>query len=167
MTSFSKDLMTAAEDALRICEANGIMMVTAESCTGGLISACLTAIPGSSRAFEAGFVTYANSAKETLLGVAPSLLRTHGAVSEQVAKSMARGALEHSAAGVAVAVTGVAGPEGGTEEKPVGLVHIAAATSDGAMLHRAPVFEGDRAAVRDATAREALRMVVEILNGTE
>jgi len=165
VTTFPTDLLVVAEDALHACEANGIMLVTAESCTGGLIAACLTAVPGSSHAFEAGFVTYANSAKETMLGVAPSLLRTHGAVSEPVAKAMARGALEHSAAGVAVAVTGVAGPDGGSEDKPVGLVHLAVATADGDMLHRAPVFEGDRASIRYQAVREALAMVVEILKG--
>lgn len=165
MTTYPEDLTRAAKDALRACDANGIMMATAESCTGGLIAACLTSIAGSSTVFEAGFVTYANAAKETMLDIAPSLIRTHGAVSEVVAKAMARGALEHSAAGVAVAVTGVAGPGGGSAEKPVGLVHIAAATADGALLHRAPVFDGDRTAIRDQAAREALCMVVDILNG--
>ncbi len=163
MTAFAPDLLASATAALAACEDHGVMLVTAESCTGGLIAACLTAVPGSSRAFEAGFVTYANSAKESMLGVAPSLLRIQGAVSEAVAKAMARGALEYSAAGVAIAVTGVAGPDGGTPDKPVGLVHIAAATADGDILHRAPVFQGDRDAIRAQTVREALAMVVEVL----
>lgn len=166
-TTFPTDLTTAAKAALAACEKHGIMLVTAESCTGGIIAASLTAVPGCSHAFEAGFVTYANSAKETMLGIAPSLLRTEGAVSEAVAKAMARCALEQSSAGISVAVTGIAGPDGGTDDKPVGLVHIAAARSGGDLLHRAPVFKGDRTSVRDQAAQVALEMVVELLSAED
>jgi nicotinamide-nucleotide amidase len=164
---FPEELLSAADTALLACEAQGITMVTAESCTGGLISAALTAIAGSSRAFEAGFVTYANSAKEAMLGIAPSLIRTQGAVSEAVAKAMARGALEYTAAGLAVGVTGVAGPDGGTPDKPVGLVHMAVATSEGAISHRTQVFAGDRDSVRLQAAIATLAMVPAILKGED
>ncbi len=115
-----------AAELLDACRARGETIVTAESCTGGLVAATLTAIPGSSDVFERGFVTYANAAKSEMLGVPYWLIERHGAVSEDVARAMAGGALTHSQASLAVAVTGIAGPDGGTPEKPVGLVHFAA-----------------------------------------
>ncbi len=116
-------------------KARGLMIATAESCTGGLIAATLAAVPGASAALERGFVTYSNEAKSELLGIPASLIIAHGAVSREVAIAMALGALRHSPADIAVAVTGVAGPDGGTAVKPVGLVHIAAQRSDGRQLH--------------------------------
>lgn len=154
---FSADIAAAARTLLDACRAQGLRIVTAESCTGGLIAAALTAIPGSSDVFERGFVTYSNEAKSEMLGVPAELIAAHGAVSMEVALAMAEGALAHSRADVAVAVTGVAGPDGGSEAKPVGLVHIAAARRGGARLHEECRF-GDvgRDEVREASVRKAL-----------
>ncbi|WP_276118469.1 CinA family protein [Pararhizobium qamdonense] len=140
----------------------GLMVATAESCTGGLIAGVLTEIPGSSSVVDRGFVTYSNDAKIQMLGVANATLETHGAVSRQTAIEMVRGALSHSKADLAVAVTGVAGPGGGSAEKPVGLVHLAAASRGGNILHREMRY-GDigRDAVRMATVRTALDMLDE------
>src|SRR5204863_5608309 len=120
-------------DAFRAC---GLRLATAESCTGGLIAALLTEIAGSSDVVERGFVTYSNAAKQENLGVAADVLAAHGAISEPVARAMAEGALAHSHADIAVSVTGVAGPGGGSAAKPVGLVHLAAARLGGPTLHR-------------------------------
>jgi len=133
----------------------GWMLATAESCTGGLIAAACTDLPGSSRWFERGFVTYSNAAKTELLGVDPQLIAQHGAVSEPVVRAMVQGALSRSHAQVAVAVTGVAGPDGGSADKPVGTVWIGWAGPSG--LHSARYkFSGDRATVRQATVRESV-----------
>ncbi|WP_330082511.1 CinA family protein [Methylocystis iwaonis] len=112
----------------------GFRVATAESCTGGLVSAALTDIPGASDVFDRGFVTYSNAAKIDMLGVSDAILAAHGAVSAETAQAMARGALEHSLADVAVAITGVAGPGGGTPQKPVGLVHFACARRGGEVV---------------------------------
>ena len=111
------------------------MIVTVESCTGGLIAGALTDVPGSSDAVHGGFITYANEAKEKMVGVPAALIEAHGAVSEQVARAMAEGALKATGAAIAIAVTGIAGPGGGTEGKPVGLVYFACATADGTTPH--------------------------------
>ena len=157
---FSTDLLTRAETLLADARAKKLRIATAESCTGGLIAALLTEIAGSSDVFERGFVTYSNEAKQELLGVPEALLVRHGAVSEEVARAMVQGALVHSHADLAVAVTGIAGPGGGSAEKPVGLVHIAAARKGGKSLHRECRF-GDigRDAVRIATVDAALGML--------
>ncbi|MDD2926648.1 CinA family protein [Rhodoferax sp.] len=142
------------------------MLATAESCTGGLMAAACTDLAGSSVWFERGFVSYANAAKTELLGVAPTLIEAHGAVSEPVARAMASGALAHSHAQVALAVTGVAGPAGGSPGKPVGTVWFAWATPSGlssAVQH----FAGDRAAVRQASVRYALDGLLQIINREE
>lgn len=138
------------------------MLATAESCTGGLIAGACTDLSGSSNWFERGFVTYSNTAKSEQLGVPATLIDTHGAVSEDVARAMAAGALAHSHAQVAVAVTGVAGPTGGTAEKPVGLVWFGFALP-GQVLTEKMHFAGDRAAVRAATVRHALTRLLELL----
>ena len=153
-------LTTAAEALLRACRGRGIKVVTAESCTGGLIAGALTAVAGSSDVVERGFVTYTNEAKQEMLGVAASLFETVGAVSEEVARAMAEGALKHSRADLAVSVTGIAGPGGATEGKPVGLVHLAVARDGFATVHAAHVFDGDRAAVRRASVIAALDMLM-------
>lgn len=153
-------LLDAARRLLDAFAARGLTVATAESCTGGLAAAALTAIPGSSAVVDRGFVTYSNLAKCEMLGVAPDLVDRHGAVSEAVARAMADGALAHSRADVAVAITGVAGPTGGTPDKPVGLVHFAAARRGGPALAHHQVFPGDRDAVRLAAAVTALRMAV-------
>ena len=135
--------------------ARGCMMATAESCTGGLIAGACTDLSGSSDWFERGFVTYSNAAKTELLGVPADIIAVHGAVSEPVARAMAAGALAHSKAQLAVAVTGVAGPTGGSVEKPVGTVWFGWATPQGVFTEHQR-FPGDRAAVRQATVAHAL-----------
>lgn len=139
-------------------------LATAESCTGGLIASLCTELPGSSAWLERGFVTYSNAAKAEMLGVDPALIETHGAVSEEVARAMAAGAVEHSHAQVALAVTGIAGPTGGSASKPVGTVWFAWATPSG--LHsEVQHFPGDRSAVRNATALHSLRKLINLLGG--
>jgi nicotinamide-nucleotide amidase len=161
---FSADLLVRAENLLTQARAGGVRIATAESCTGGLIAALLTEIPGSSDVFGRGFVTYSNKAKEDMLGVPAATLRQHGAVSEAVARIMAEGAIRNSTAQLSVAVTGIAGPGGGTEEKPVGLVHIAAARAGEPTLHREYRF-GDigRSAIRLASVAAALEMLQSLL----
>ena len=135
------------------------MLATAESCTGGLITACLTEVAGSSDVVDRGFVTYSNAAKNEMLGVPLAMIDEHGAVSAPVARAMAEGALARSGASITVAVTGVAGPGGGSTDKPVGLVHFGCAGNDGETMHAKHVFPGDRAAVRLATVRAAMEMI--------
>ena len=160
---FPPRLEALAATVLAEAKAKGLRIATAESCTGGLIAGLLTEIPGSSEVFERGFVTYSNAAKAELLGVPEALLAAHGAVSEPVARAMAAGALRRSRAGLAVAVTGIAGPGGGTAEKPVGLVHIVAA-KDGQTLHQEHRFgEVGRSQVRLRTAESALRLLLKLL----
>lgn len=138
------------------------MLATAESCTGGMIAAACTDLAGSSAWFERGFVTYSNEAKSHMLGVPAELIVTHGAVSEPVARAMASGALQHSRAQVALSVTGIAGPSGGSPDKPVGTVWFGWATPDG-LWSEVKRFEGDRAAVRNATLHHSLSRLVELL----
>ncbi|HUW73141.1 MAG TPA: CinA family protein [Methyloceanibacter sp.] len=156
--------MSLAAEILDRARAKGDLITTAESCTGGLVSAALTAVAGSSDVFDRGFVTYSNTAKSEILGVPYWLIEKHGAVSEDVARAMAGGALTHSNASLAVAVTGIAGPGGGTAEKPVGLVHFAAGRPDGPMHHERVVF-GDlgRAEVRRRSVERALSLLRSIL----
>lgn len=142
--------------------ARDLRMATAESCTGGLIAAACTDVSGSSAWFERGFVSYSNEAKTELLGVDAALIARHGAVSEPVARAMAAGALSHSRAQVAVAVTGVAGPTGGSADKAVGTVWFGLATPAG-LVSEMRRFGGDRAAVREATVAHALARLIEIL----
>jgi nicotinamide-nucleotide amidase len=137
-------------------EGRGWMLAAAESCTGGLIAAACTDVSGSSNWFERGFVTYSDESKTQMLGVDPALIRAHGAVSEAVVRAMAAGALRHSGAQVSVAVTGVAGPTGGSAEKPVGTVWFGFMV-DGALSSEMRRFNGDRAAVRAATVQYALQ----------
>ena len=146
---------------LEAARARSLKIATAESCTGGLISATLTEIPGSSDVFERGFVTYSNQAKTEMLGVSQELIDAKGAVSEEVARAMAEGAIHNSQADLAVAVTGVAGPGGGSKDKPVGLVHIATARRDGPVSHERHVFSGDRREVRAATLKRAIEFLLE------
>lgn len=157
---FSAELLARAEKLLADARAKGLKIATAESCTGGLVAGLLTEIPGSSDVVERGFVTYSNQAKEEMLGVPAAMLRQHGAVSEPVARAMAEGAIRNSTAQLSVAITGVAGPGGGSDDKPVGLVHIAAARAGEATLHRECRF-GDigRDAVRLASVATALEML--------
>ena len=157
------DIEVKAGEIIAQFTANGLKVATAESCTGGLIAGALTEISGSSAVVDRGFVTYSNEAKVAMLGVETATLVAHGAVSRQTAIEMAEGAVAHSAADFAVAVTGIAGPIGGSVEKPVGLVHLAAAGRNGAMLHREMRY-GDigRSKIRLATVRTALDMLMQI-----
>ena len=159
--TFPANVSNKAERLLALCRERGLRVATAESCTGGLIAACLTEIAGSSDVVDRGFVTYSNEAKHDLLGVPEALLARVGAVSEEVARAMADGALERSDAHLAVAVTGIAGPGGATETKPVGLVHHACAGPGGAVRHRRVVYLGDRGGVRLATVETALDMLID------
>ena len=140
----------------------GWMLATAESCTGGMIAAACTDLAGSSEWFERGFVTYSNEAKTELLGVDAALIAAHGAVSEVVARAMAFGAVRHSHAQVGVAVTGIAGPSGGSKDKPVGTVWFGFLV-DGLLTSEMRRFDGDRAAVRQATLQHALQRLIELL----
>lgn len=159
MDNFDQATCTLATTVLGRCRALGWKAATAESCTGGLIAGALTEIAGSSDVVDRGFVTYSNEAKMQMLGVPAETLAAHGAVSEQTARAMALGALANSEATVTVAVTGVAGPGGGSIDKPVGLVHFASATPDGVVAERR-IFEGDRGAVRRQTVLHALKMML-------
>ena len=143
-------------------QASGWLLATAESCTGGMIAAACTDLAGSSNWFERGFVTYSNEAKTELLGVDPALIAAQGAVSEVVARAMAFGAIRHSHAQVSVAVTGVAGPAGGSQDKPVGTVWFGFQV-DGRLTSETRHFAGDRAAVRAATVRHALNRLLELI----
>ena len=153
----------AAIALLDLCKTKKLMVATAESCTGGLVAGALTDIAGSSAVVERGFVTYTNSAKQQMLGVPADTLKQHGEVSRQTAEAMAKGALAHAPADLAVAITGIAGPGGGSEAKPVGLVHFAAAARGGNLIHREQRF-GDigRAEVRRLSVLEALAMLTEL-----
>lgn len=156
------EMTESAAAVLESCRLRGLALAMAESCTGGLVTAALTAVPGSSDVVERSFVTYSNRAKTEMLGVPDSLLAAHGAVSEPVARAMAEGALARSAAGLAGAVTGIAGPGGGSEAKPVGLVHMAVARQGIPTRHRREIFPGDRDAVRRHAALTVLEMLLEM-----
>lgn len=161
------DILARAENLIALCKSKGEMIATAESCTGGLIAGGLTAVDGSSSVVDCGFVTYSNEAKHGLIGVPQELLDTYGAVSEPVARAMAEGALISAPlATLAVAVTGIAGPGGGSDEKPVGLVHLACAGKGRPTLHRRRIYDGDRHAVRKATIIDAYDMLSEMVGKT-
>ena len=151
-------LLVEADALLALYRTRGLTIVTAESCTGGLIAAALTAIAGSSDVVERGFVTYSNEAKAEMLGVDPALIARVGAVSAEVAGAMVEGALARSTADVALSVTGIAGPGGATASKPVGLVFLGAERRGAAPVVERNVFPGDRAAVREASVAAAFRL---------
>lgn len=156
---FSKDLIALAATVLEVAREGRLKIAIAESCTGGLVAACLTEIAGSSDVVERGFVTYSNEAKSEMLGVPMGLIQADGAVSPEVAEAMAEGALHHSRADVSVAITGVAGPGGGTAAKPVGLVHFACARTQATPTRERHVFAGNRNAVRLASVEAALNLL--------
>jgi nicotinamide-nucleotide amidase len=153
------DLSTRATEILDLYRSENMMIATAESCTGGLITACLTEIAGSSAVVERGFVTYSNEAKNEAIGVDMALIEAHGAVSGEVVQAMASGALAHSRADAAVAVTGIAGPGGGTADKPVGLVYIGGARLGQPPLVERHIFKGDRSTVRHDTVLAAFAVL--------
>jgi nicotinamide-nucleotide amidase len=155
-----EELLVEARALLDFCRAKKLTLATAESCTGGLVAATLTEIPGSSDVVERGFVTYSNAAKTAMLGVPADVIARFGAVSRETAEAMAQGALAHSPADLAVSITGIAGPGGGSLGKPVGLVHFAAAARGGALMHYESRY-GDigRAQVRQVSVKQALDML--------
>jgi nicotinamide-nucleotide amidase len=159
-------LSNLAEKVVAAFTAQGKMLATAESCTGGMIAAALTDIAGSSAVVERGFVTYSNAAKSELLGISPALIVARGAVSAEVAAAMAEGALAHSHTAVAVSVTGIAGPDGGSPEKPVGLVWFGLSTS-GETTTKHEVFSGDRADIRRQATEKALALLLDGLRRLE
>jgi nicotinamide-nucleotide amidase len=151
--------MHEAEALLALCRSKGIMLAIAECCTGGLIAAALTALAGSSDVLDRGFVPYSNEAKNQMIGVPMELIECHGAVSEQVAVAMADGALARSRAAIAVSVAGVAGPGGGSADKPIGLVCFGLARTGKPAFSERQVFPGDRGAIRAATVAHAFQMI--------
>jgi nicotinamide-nucleotide amidase len=157
------ELLAAARALLDLCRSRKLKIAAAESCTGGLLTAMLTEIPGSSDVLDRGFVTYSNAAKSAMLGVPSSTLDHHGAVSRETAEAMARGALAEPGVDLAVSITGIAGPGGATADKPVGRVHLAVAARDGRLLHRQRNF-GDigRTQVRRASVLEAFLMLMDL-----
>jgi len=153
----------AAERLLALCRRRGLKIATAESCTGGLVAAALTAIAGSSDVVDCGFVTYSDEAKQKMLGVPAAMLKRHGAVSAEIAAAMAKGALRKSRADLAVSITGIAGPGGGTKQKPVGLVYFATATRKGQYLARRRLYGNiGRARVRLRSVEQALVLLVRL-----
>ena len=159
----NEELVEAAQRLFEICKRKRLTVTTAESCTAGLVAGTLTEIPGSSSVLDRGFVTYSNQAKQDMLGVSAATLKAHGAVSRETAEEMARGALAHAPVDLAVSITGIAGPDGGSAEKPVGLVHFAAASSSGKFVHAEKRF-GDigRSEVRKQSVLQALRMLYDL-----
>lgn len=159
MTDLSP-LLSAARAIIESCTANGLKVTTAESCTGGLVAGVLTEIPGSSAVVDRGFVTYSNEAKIDMLGVPKQLIERFGAVSRETALAMVTGALARSRADIAVSITGIAGPTGGTPEKPVGLVHFSCMRRGQPALHVVHTFpDNGRAGIRRASVAEALRQI--------
>jgi len=160
ITRIDRDMIERAAELLKACKDRSLMVTCAESCTGGLLAGVLTDAPGSSAVFEGGFVTYSNRAKATLINVPQELLDSHGAVSEQVARAMAEGALGRLPVELSVSITGIAGPDGGSPEKPVGLVHFAAAATGHATVHVEKRF-GDigRAGIRRGSVLQAIDML--------
>ena len=158
---FSEALKTKAETLLQKARNKKLKIATAESCTGGLIIALLTEIAGSSDVVDRGFITYSNAAKTQMLGVDAALIDAHGAVSDPVARAMAQGALGHSSAQLSIAVTGIAGPSGGTPAKPVGLVHFACGRTGTDIISEQHIFSGDRASVREQTVAYALALLLQ------
>jgi len=156
---FDPETLALAEAVLADCRARNWHVATAESCTGGLVAAALTAIAGSSDVVERGFVAYSNEAKVELLGVPADTIAAHGAVSAQTAAAMARGAVARAGVDLAVSVTGVAGPGGGTPQKPVGLVYLGVARKDGAARVERRIFPGDRGEIRQAAVVLALELL--------
>ena len=156
---FDAEILALAQSVLDGCRTRGWRIATAESCTGGLVAGALTAVAGSSDVVERGFVAYSNKAKSELLGVPPETIATHGAVSSETAAAMAEGAVARAPVDLAISVTGVAGPSGGSAAKPVGLIIFGLARRLGPTRTERRVFDGDRSAIRDAALRVALGLL--------
>lgn len=157
------DIVEAARRLLEICKRKHLLFATAESCTAGLVAGMLTEVPGTSSVLDRGFITYSNQAKQDLLGVSAATLQARGAVSRETAEEMARGALAHAPVDLAVSVTGIAGPDGGSAEKPVGLVHFGAASRSGQFVHAEKRFGNiGRTEIRKQSVLQALRMLQDV-----
>lgn len=161
---FAPDILALAEAVLAACRSHGWRVATAESCTGGLVTAALIAIAGASEVVDRGFVAYSNKAKIEMLGVAEATLAMHGAVSAETAQAMAEGAVTRGGVDLAVSVTGIAGPGGASAEKPVGLIFIGVARRGGAGRAERHIFPGDRTAVHEAALRRALELLLDEAN---
>lgn len=160
------DIVEAANNLLAICKRKNLLIATAESCTAGLVAGTLTELPGVSSILDRGYITYSNEAKHQMLGVPHDVLRAHGAVSRETAEAMVRGVLGRSRVHLAVSVTGIAGPDGGSDEKPVGLVHFAGGSHSGALFHVERRFGNiGRSAVRKHSVLQAFRMLHELAEG--
>lgn len=166
MTQLPADLLDLAKSVLVAAKSAGKKITTAESCTGGLVASCITSLPGSSAVFDSGYVTYSNDAKTRMLGVPRDAIAQFGAVSDVTAAAMAEGALAQSNADLAVSITGIAGPDGGTKEKPVGLVFLAVAQRGKDAQVKRYVFAGTRTDVRRASVAAALELLISQLQGT-
>jgi len=164
---FPQNIETLAQQIIAQYARDKRRIVTAESCTGGMVAAALTSVPGSSEVFDRGFVAYSNASKTDLLGVLPDVLETYGAVSSHVAEAMAEGALEYSQADVAVSITGIAGPGGASDLKPVGLVYFGFAARRGPNFHLRCEFSGDRESVRLQATHEALKLLASAIEKEE
>ncbi|MGE5270710.1 MAG: CinA family protein [Thiohalocapsa sp.] len=162
---FDPETLALAESVLRACRVRDWRLATAESCSGGLVAAALTAIPGASDVVDRGFVTYSNAAKRELLGVPAETIEAHGAISREVAAAMATGAVVRAGVDLAVSVTGIAGPGGGTSDKPVGLVCLGLALKDGTVRIEHRLFPGDRAQVRQQAVTLALELLQQVAAG--
>ena len=162
------DIVEAAKRLLDICKRKNLILATAESCTAGLVAGTLAEVPGISSMLDRGFITYSNQAKQEMLGVSQATLEKYGAVSCETAEEMARGALTHAPVDLAVSVTGIAGPDGGSAEKPVGLVHFAVASRSGQLMQAEKRF-GDigRSEVRKQSVLQAFRMLHDVAEGEE
>ena len=163
---FHLDTINTASFVLKICREQNLLIATAESCTGGLIAGCLTEVAGSSRVLDCGFVTYSNESKNSVLQVPLKMIDDYGAVSKEVACAMAEGALQKSRAHIAIACTGVAGPTGGTDAKPIGLVHIACVLKNNGISHKHYNFGGNRNTIRTSTVSAALKLIINKLKIT-
>lgn len=160
------DIVEAAKQLLAICKRKNLLIATAESCTAGLVAGTLTEIPGVSSILDRGYITYSNGAKHEMLGVSRDILKTHGAVSRETAEAMAHGVLGHARVHLAVSVTGIAGPDGGSAAKPVGLVHFAAATRSGKLIHAEKRYGNiGRANVRKQSVLQAFKMLHDLAEG--
>jgi len=166
-TKTAATLTDPAQQVIELLTAANKSIVTAESCTGGLVAAALTDVPGASKAFFGGYITYANDAKARMIHVQARLIRDYGAVSNQVARAMADGARNTAHADFAVAVTGIAGPDGGSEKKPVGLVYVAVSSELATVVIEHRFGDLGRAEIRQASVNAALDLVVEVLTGTQ
>lgn len=160
MNDLPADLLELGRSVIAAAKPQGFQIATAESCTGGLIGACITGVPGSSAVYIGGFVTYSNEAKSKLLGVPRDALTEFGAVSDVVAAAMAEGALAETGADFAIAVTGIAGPDGGSKEKPVGLVYLSVARKDADAMIKRYVFAGTRSDIRRAASAAAMELLL-------